>query len=406
MTKNNENAIMIAANREMAVASDVQGLMLQIRPEWQSKNLVQRVTKLLPVDPSSACQRLFNAAIHDIKKKILVAGIDIAKEAAAANRLPLINRPEDIDEYNVSKTIDLAYYMGLLSRPEWRRITRVYDIRRDLEHEDDEYEATIEDCFYIFKTSIEAVLAKDPIEVIRLTDIKEIVEQPTAVTLDHTAREEYGAAPAVRQIEIYKFLVSTSLNSKHPDIVRQNCYISLGVLSPLTKDQVKIEVSQFYSDKIKRSGLDLFTARVSFAAGILPYFKKSILKTFYSGYLDHMKSIGYDFKRNDKHGALLREFREIGGLEYCHDEVVPGMIEWLCQCYIGERSFGRYSESRPVFYSNVGAPMSKEILIDSKHKVSPLIEDIIKKSKSIQRECKWQHCQRRAQDLIDAMTPV
>jgi len=404
--KDNDNAIMIAANQEMAIASGVQGLMLQIRPEWQSKNLVQRVSKLLPVDPSSACQRLFNAAIHDIKKKILVAGIDIAKEAATSNRLPQINRPEDIEDYNVSKTIDLAYYMGLLSRPEWRRITRVYDIRRDLEHEDDEYEATIEDCFYIFKTSIEAVLSKDPIEVIRLTDIKQIVEQPTVVTLDYTVREEYGIAPTVRQVEIYKFLVSTALNSKHPDIVRQNCYISLGVLSPLTKDQVKIEVSQFYSDKVKKNGLDLFTARVSFAAGILPYFKKSILKTFYASYLEHMNTIGYDFKSNDKHGNLLRELREIGGLEFCHDEVVPGMIEWLCQCYIGERSFGRYSESRPVFYSNTGAPLAKEILIDTKHKVSPLIEGIITKSKPIQRECKWQYCRRRAQDLIDATAPM
>jgi hypothetical protein len=406
VTKDKGNSIILAANREMAIASDVQGLMLQIRPEWQSKNLVQRVTKLLPVDPSSACQRLFNAAIHDIKKKILVAGIDIAKEAATTNRLPQINRPEDIEDYNVSKTIDLAYYMGLFSRPEWRRITRVYDIRRDLEHEDDEYEATIEDCFYIFKTSIEAVLAKDPIEVIRLTDIKEIVEQPTAVTLDHTVREEYGIAPAVRQVEIYKFLVSMALNSKHPDIVRQNCYISLGVLSSLTKDQVKIEVSQFYSDKVKRNGLDLFTARVSFAAGILPYFKKSILKTFYSSYLDHMKNVGYDFKKNDKHGNLLRELREVGGLEFCPDEIVPGMIEWLCQCYIGERSFGRFSESRPVFHSNVGAPLSKEILMDSKHKVSPLIQGIIKKSKSIQGVCRWQYCQRRAQDLIDAIATV
>jgi len=32
-----------------------------------------------------------------------------------------------------------------------------------------------------------------------------------------------------------------------------------------------------------------------------------------------------------------------------------------------------------------------------------LIEGVIKKSKSIQRECKWQYCQRRAQDLIDAI---
>ncbi|MFX4263142.1 hypothetical protein ACOBQJ_13220 [Pelotomaculum propionicicum] len=406
MTGENKNAITIVANQEMAVASNVQGLLLQIRPEWQSRKLIQRVIRLLPVDPSSACQRLFNAAIHDIKKKILVAGIDIAKEAATSNRLPQVNRPEDIDDYNVSKTIDLAYYMGLLSRPEWRRITRVYDIRKDLEHEDDEYEATIEDCFYIFKTSIEAVLAKDPIELIRLTDIKEIVEQPTAVALDHTVKEEYGVAPAVRQSEIYKFLISTALNDKHPDIVRQNCYISLGILSPITKDQVKIEVSQFYSDKIKRKGLDVFTARVSFTAGILPYFKKSILKTFYSSYLEQMKTIGYDFRSNDKHGRLLRELREIGGLEYCHEDILPGMIEWLCQCYIGERSFGRYSDSRKVFYSNIGAALAEEILLESKDRVAPLIEGIITKSKEIQSDCKWKYCQRRAQDLIDATTTV
>ena len=88
MTKDNENAIMVAANREMAIASDVQGLMLQIRPEWQSKNLVQRVTKLLPVDPSSACRRLFNAAIHDIKKKILVAGT-YSKRAREVSKIEL-----------------------------------------------------------------------------------------------------------------------------------------------------------------------------------------------------------------------------------------------------------------------------------------------------------------------------
>lgn len=403
MMKDNKSLIKLAGNREMAIDSGVEGLMRLIRPEWQSTNLVGRVMRLLPVDPSSACQKLFNAAVHDLRKKILVAGIDIAKEAATSNRLPEINRPEDIEDYNVSKTIDLAYYMGLLSRPEWRRITRVYDIRRDLEHEDDEYEATIEDVFYIFKTSIEAVLAKDPIEVIRLTDIKDIVEQPSAVTLDHTVREEYEVAPAVRQVQIYKFLISTALSSKHPDIVRENCYISLGELNPLTKDRVKIEVSQFYSDKVKKNGLDVFTARVSFASGILPYFKKSILKTFYCSYLDHMVSIGHDFKSYTKHGKLLREFREVGGLECCPDEVLPGMIEWLCQCYIGEKSFGYYSSGRQVYYSNIGAPLSKEILLDSKHKVSSSLEEVITGSEAIQRECHWTHCKKRAQDLIDAL---
>src|SRR5687767_13926162 len=65
-------------------------LLAQIRPEWQSKSLIERVNKLLPVDPSSACQRLFNAAIQDLRQKILVAGIDLAKEAAERNKLPPI----------------------------------------------------------------------------------------------------------------------------------------------------------------------------------------------------------------------------------------------------------------------------------------------------------------------------
>jgi hypothetical protein len=401
MSAKQENPITIAANRDIAESSNVGALMTLIRPEWRAKNLIQRVTKLLPVDPSSACQRLFNAGVHDLKKKIQIAGIDIASEAATANRLPAINRPEDIEEYNVSKTIDLAYYMGLLSRPEWRRITRTYDIRRDLEHEDDEYEATIEDCFYIFKTTIEAILSKDPIQVLRLTDIKAVVEKSVAITLDQTVKEEFAAAPAVRQAEIYKFLISTAIGDKHPDIVRQNCFISLNSLCALTKEQVKIEVSGVYSDKVKRSGLDVLTARVSFAAGILPYFKKSVLNTFYSGYLAHMKSISHAFRSNDRHGDLLRELHEVGGLECCHEDVLPGMIEWLCLCYIGEQGFGRYSGSRKVFYSNIGAPLSRDMLIQSKSRVAPLLVKIINSSKDIKAECGWQHCQRRAQDLVD-----
>lgn len=404
MSDEPQNQIILASNEDLAITSGVGGLMQKIRPEWRSKNLVERVSKLLPIDPSSACQRLFNASIHDLKKKILIAGLDIAKEAAQANRLPAIQRPEDIEEYNVSKTIDLAYYMGILTRPEWRRVTRVYDIRRDLEHEDDEYEATIEDCFYIFKTSIETVLSRDPIQVIKLVDIKAIIEQASAITLDQTVREEYKIAPAVRQVEIYKFLFSTSLNSKYPDVVRQNCYIALGTLCPLTQDRVKIEVSEEYSEKVKRSGLDVITARVGFVSGVLPYFKKSVLKDFYSGYNAHMRVVGYDFTKVDKHGNLIREFQEVGGLTYCHDDLLEPIVEWLCLCYIGQRSFGRYSDSRKVFFSNTGAPLAREVLSSAKDRISNILPSIITSSKEIAAVCQWSYCQRRAQELIDVVS--
>ncbi|MCY3840781.1 MAG: hypothetical protein OXH09_19385 [Gammaproteobacteria bacterium] len=169
-------SLTLTAEGDITETSKVDVLLNHIRPEWRAKNLIQRVEKLLNVDPSSACQRLFNAAIHDLRQKIVIAGLDIAKEASKQHKLPPITKAEDIEDYPVMRIIDLAYRIGLLSRPEWRRILRAYDIRKDLEHEDDEYEAGLEDCVYIFKTCIEFVLSKDPIELLKLTDIKNIVE--------------------------------------------------------------------------------------------------------------------------------------------------------------------------------------------------------------------------------------
>src|SRR5688572_10623061 len=131
----NEKALVPAPNSEVIVASGVTGLLGQVRPEWQAKNLIKRVEKLLPVDPSSACQRIFNASIHDLKEKIVVAGLDIAEEAAKQHKLPPLSKAEDVENYSTLRTIDLSYRMGLLSRPEWRRLLRAYDIRKDLEHE-------------------------------------------------------------------------------------------------------------------------------------------------------------------------------------------------------------------------------------------------------------------------------
>ena len=164
---------------KMVLASGVDAVLGQIRSEWQAKALITRVKTLLPVDPSSACQRLLNAAIHDLREKIVIAGLDVAREAATTNRLPIVSKPEDVQEYSVTHTLDLAYHMGLISRPEWRRLKRAYDIRKDLEHEDDQYEAGIEDCVYVFRTCIEIVLSRDPISPVRVADIRRLFKRQT-----------------------------------------------------------------------------------------------------------------------------------------------------------------------------------------------------------------------------------
>ena len=80
-------------NADVVASSEVPSLMDAIRPQWQAKGLIERVRRLLPVDPSSACQRPFNAAVADLREKVKIAGIDIAKEAAASFKLLLSTGP-------------------------------------------------------------------------------------------------------------------------------------------------------------------------------------------------------------------------------------------------------------------------------------------------------------------------
>jgi hypothetical protein len=186
---------------EMVVASGANALLAKIRPEWRAKALIERVKVLLPVDPSSACQRLLNAAIHDLRAKIIIAGLDVAQEAAGLNGLPQAKKPEEIQEYSTTHTLDLAYHMGLINRPEWRRLKRAYDIRKDLEHEDDQYEAGVEDCVYVFHTCVEIVLSRDPISPVRVVDVKANIESPKAVALHREMLDDFKGAPDTRQVE-------------------------------------------------------------------------------------------------------------------------------------------------------------------------------------------------------------
>ena len=219
----NEYSLVPKEQYELTKKNIVDFWLEQIRPVWKARTLIDRVRQLIPVDLSSACQRLLNAAIHDLREKVFTAGIDIAQQVAKENRLPPIEKPEDVEEYSTARLLDLCYKMGILNRTEWRKLQRAYDIRRDLEHEDDQYQAGLEDCVYIFTTCIEIVLSRDPVQLLRVTDVKEVVEKPSAFVPGSQLLEDYRCAPQVRQEEIGKFLISSALDSTKPDIVRRNC---------------------------------------------------------------------------------------------------------------------------------------------------------------------------------------
>ncbi len=195
MNESSEQLVLVGGrlNAQVVPAPGMTSLLEQIRPEWRARDLIGRVRALLPVDASSACQRLLNAAIHDLRQKILVAGLDLAQEAAANNHLPPIKSNEDVlESYSTFYVLELAYRMGLLDRPEFKRLQRSYEIRRDLEHEDNEYVAQLEDIVYIFRSAIQIVLARDPIQLPRVDDVKELIEAPTHVALSPDFVIEYG----------------------------------------------------------------------------------------------------------------------------------------------------------------------------------------------------------------------
>lgn len=393
--------VVVNPNAELVEASGVKAWMERIRPHWKGKQLIQRVERLLITDPSSACQRMFNASIHDLREKVSVAGIDLASEAAKQHKLPPITRAEDIEDYSVLRLIDLTYRMGILSRPDYKRMLRAYDIRKDLEHEDDEYEAGIEDCVYIFATCIDVVLSKDPLHLIKLTDIKQIVERPVPATLNESVIEEYKHAPQPRQREIFSFLVSTALNKAQPDIVQQNAFNALFAVQPHTNTQVLIDNSKELVDKIGKRAPELRVARVALAAGLFPYLRKTQVKELYVGYFERMTQVGPQWQKNTEHGELLRNLSELGGLDNIPEELLPNYVEWLVLCYIGEPGGYGMGRNRNVFYSNVGAPLARDICKSSKRPLSKVLDKLRTSSSRIKSAMSDEHIARRFESIVD-----
>jgi hypothetical protein len=396
-----KNLSIVSPNAALVAASGVPALLDRIRPSWKAKSLISRVQRLVDVDPSSACQRLLNAAIHDLKEKIIIAGLDIAGEAAKQHKLPSVENADDIESYSTAKIIDLSYRMGLLSRPEWRRVSRCYEIRRDLEHEDDEYEAGVEDCVYIFKTCIEVILERDPIHLLKVTDVKEIVEESEPVTASETLIDDFAHAPQSRQAEILKFLISIALDKGKSDIVQQNAFAVLNGLEPHVQNPVKLEVAQHVQSKVGRGKLERRHVRVALASGALPYLRQNQLKDFFTQIFEQMDQVGSSWGAYNQHGELLRSFKEVGGLKFCPGEVRKKILLWLVLTYIGTPG-GRtsYGNVRNVFYSNTAAPIIHEIISESAALIRAQLHEL-QSNKTVKHLTTDKHIARRMESLVD-----
>ncbi|MBN2019928.1 MAG: hypothetical protein JW749_06865 [Sedimentisphaerales bacterium] len=371
-----EFSIVRRTEAEISPAS-IKGMLILIRPVWQGKGLIKRVEILLPIDPGSACQRLFNAAIYDLREKIVTVGIDIAKEVAKTYRLPPIEKDDDIlENYSTYNVIDLSYRMGILRRPEWRRIQRCYEIRRDLEHEDNEYEAVLEDCFYIFKSTIEVVLSQDPVEILKVTDVKQVIEEPQRITITEELLTYYSHAPELRQKEIIGFLVATAKSTDQPDVIRENSFELLRHFKTTTKTQVIIEIAKELEKRLDRNEIDLVTAKIGHAIGATAYFKRAKLKDYYSSILRDFKNSSSSWSKQAK---IVSIFHDIGHFTYCPKDLIVEFLKYLVLCYIGEPGgYGTYGRNRAVFFSDAAAPIIKRIIKNNGNMLSDEIKKLRK----------------------------
>lgn len=397
------NDLIPSANVELMASSGMPLLLQKIRPQWQAKSLIDRVHRLVGVDPSSACQRLFNAAIHDLREKVVIAGIDIAGEAAEQHKLPPVRRDEDVENYSTAKLIDLCYRMGLLTRPEWRRVSRCYEIRRDLEHEDDEYEAGVEDCVYIFTTCIEVILSVDPVNLLKVTDIKQIVENPVPTQPGEELLADFERAPQPRQQEILGFLVNIALDKKQSDIIQQNAFGCLHAFRPRSANPVLVNLAADFQQRVSRSGLDERHARVAAASGAMPYLKQSARRELFAAYLQRLEEIGTDWSAHDRHGDALRQFNELGGFSSCPNPTRKEILTWMVITYIGTRG-GRtsYGNVRHVFYSNSAAPLIEDIIRAD----SIIIADELRQLRTEEKigaRCENENIARRFEQLLDLL---
>jgi hypothetical protein len=384
--------------------NDLVPMLDQIRPEWRTKPLIRRVTRILSVDPASACQRLLNAAFHDLKKKIIIAGLDIAAEAARIYKLPGVTKVEDVlDTYTNANIINLAYRMGILNRADWRRMQRAYDIRRDLEHEDDDYEATPEDCLYIFTTSIQAVLSRDPIQVVRVADFKTVVESAAKTVLSSELMDEYRAAPHVRQVEIVGYLIGTARDAKKADVIQLHAVDCLRDIRDDTLESVKVQVAEELQERLGRAELTIRLMKVAAAAGIVPYLKRARVLSFFEEFLKRFKKVGFRWTENGNHADLLDDFEDFGGFESCPDALRQQFVEWMVLCHIGEPGgYGTFGQSRRVFYSNSGAPRAEQILRASAATVQPIVA-ALRDQKNVKRALADKFVARRFDALFDEL---
>ena len=112
---------------------------------------------------------------------------------------------------------------------------------------------------------------------------------------------------------------------------------------------------------------------------------------------ENLKSAGSSWNEQKN---ICTKLEDIGGLKFCPKDYYKEILFSLVDYYIGERSYGQYQHSRPVFYSNAAAPIILRIIEKELDKANVVLEKI-RTSKPIKNKISDKHLLRRFEDLVD-----
>lgn len=359
------------------VANRLQHKLLKLREPWRSSRLIERVERLVLVDHSCACQKLFNTAIWDIKDKLGDWGEDFVYKIAHSPRNTNRGIENTIEGLSTTELLNLSYKSKLLKFEQWEMMTECYQIRCKLEHEDKRFEVNSLETEKFFNVCINEVLNVEKIEIETIDQFEYLYDTsriavPSKVLIDSFA--EWSKSKRERTI---MFLLDLATDSSISVSVRHNSRTSLMFLRTHLTDDLKKAIANRYSDpNIQHIDSDLLeTLR---CIDVLRLIDRSSNSKFFESVYVAMNEVGEEWYKGIKQVEVLQSFTELGSLDECPNRHKVNIFNWLALTFIGQDSGNTaYVSDRNVYFDKDASSFIQRLIREAHFISDRMINDLL-----------------------------
>ncbi len=354
----------------------------EIREPWKTSRLVERVSQLISVDHSCACQKLFNTAIWDIKDKLSRWGEEFVYKVARTTSSISPNTENPISGLSTTVLLNLAYKSMLLTFEQWQLMTECYQIRCKLEHEDRYFEVSSLETVKFFDVCVNEVLNVETKEINEYDEFESLLKLTELAVPSEFLLSSFRSMSPENQVDATTFLIDLATNNSELIRVTQNSVISLIHLRESLSDHTKQAIALKYSDpKIRH--IDSKLVESLKCADVLRFIETSSKSKFYESIYLSMIEVGEDWYKGQQQLEILQSFIELGSLNECPEQHRTNIFNWLALTYIGQDTGdSAYISERNVYFSKEASPVIQK-LINEANNISEAMFDRLLSHKSI-----------------------